>query len=265
MNIIPINLGITTCYLIKTDIQYILIDTGYEINWDKFIEKIKEAGIVFSQISHIILTHHHDDHCGLINNILRENPSIRVVMSHLCKDLLLKGENDHTHGGGMVNNKVFLLMHGKHFYMSLKSGKAVDKRKNLTFTPYKTRDCDILVEGETSLRDIGIPLDGKIVETPGHTVDSISVFLNNGHCFVGDAAANILNFLGTKNCVIYITDMNQYYKSWETIINSGAKMIFPAHGAPFSCDKLKENIWKNRSEDIVPYTLDENGNYRRIV
>jgi glyoxylase-like metal-dependent hydrolase (beta-lactamase superfamily II) len=64
-----------------------------------FPKQIQKANIKLSEISHIILTHHHDDHCGLLYNILKENPSIHVVMSHLCKDLISKGENDHTNGG----------------------------------------------------------------------------------------------------------------------------------------------------------------------
>jgi hypothetical protein len=43
------------------------------------------------------------------------------------------------------------------------------KGKIDTFPPYKLRNCDIVVTGDTDLREIGIPLDGKIIETPGHT------------------------------------------------------------------------------------------------
>ncbi|MGD0172159.1 MAG: MBL fold metallo-hydrolase [Halobacteriota archaeon] len=49
--------------------------------------KTERSWVELFQLSHVILTHHHDDHCGLLHNILRENDSIRVVMSHLCKDL----------------------------------------------------------------------------------------------------------------------------------------------------------------------------------
>ncbi|HBF38776.1 MAG TPA: MBL fold metallo-hydrolase, partial [Firmicutes bacterium] len=38
-----------------------------------FSRRLQEAGISFSQISHIILTHHHDDHAGLLNYIIKEN------------------------------------------------------------------------------------------------------------------------------------------------------------------------------------------------
>ena len=253
MDIIPLKLSVTNCFLVKTGDQYVLIDTGYEDDWDLFRTRLKEADVELFQISHIILTHHHDDHCGLLHNILLENDSIRVVMSHLCKDLIRKGENDRTHGGGLLNRRVALLMHLKRLYLSLILKKAIDKEKNLTFPPYQLRDCDILVTGDTGLRESGLPLDGKIIETPGHTVDSISILFDDGDSLMGDAAANFLRFAVTKYCVVFIYDMREYYRSWEKVIAAGARRIFPAHGGPFAVDKLKKNLWKNKAENIVSY------------
>jgi hypothetical protein len=59
--------------------------------------------------------------------------------------------------------------------------------------------------------------------------------------------------LGSKYCVVLITDMGAYYQNWEKVIAAGARRIFPAHGAPFTVDKLKTNLWKNKAENIVPY------------
>lgn len=253
MNLIPINLSVTNCYLIKAGGRYVLIDTGYEEDWELFRTGLKKSGVELSQISHIILTHHHDDHCGLLHDILRENGSIRIIMSSLCKDLIAKGENDRTHGGGLLNKRVAWLIRRKQFYLSVVLRKKVDKAKNLKFAPYTVRDCDILIDGDTRLRDIGIPLDGKIIVTPGHTVDSISILFDDGDCLAGDAAASMLRFAGTKNCVIFICDMDEYYKSWRKIIAAGAKMIYPAHGKPFSADRLKANLGKNKAKNLVPY------------
>ena len=99
MKLISLKLSVTNCFLIKNQTKYILVDTGYEYEWELFCERLKTAGVSISEISHIILTHHHDDHSGLLNKILAENNDIKVVMSYLAKDLLLKGENDQSHGG----------------------------------------------------------------------------------------------------------------------------------------------------------------------
>ncbi|MCB2343265.1 MBL fold metallo-hydrolase [Clostridium estertheticum] len=74
---------------------------------------------------------------------------------------------------------------------------------------------------------------------------------DDGDCIVGDAAANMLQFAGTKYCVIFICNIDEYYKSWKKIIAEDALQIFPAHGKPFSVDKLKENLGKNKIKNIV--------------
>ncbi|MFZ0925601.1 MAG: MBL fold metallo-hydrolase [Halobacteriota archaeon] len=250
---IPLKLSVTNCFLVKAGDHYVLVDTGYEDDWDVFRTRLNKAGVELVQISHIILTHHHDDHCGLVHHILRENDSVRVVMSQLCTELILTGENDRTHGGGFLNRRVVLLLQLRRLYISLLLKKVIAKGKLFTFPPYQLRDCDIVVTGDTGLREIGIPLDGTIIETPGHTVDSVSILFDDGDCLIGDAASNFLRFAGTKYCVIFITDMDAYYKSWEKVIAAGGRRIFPAHGAPFTVDKLKTNLWKNTAENIVLY------------
>lgn len=253
MNLIPLKLSVTTCYLIKAGDKYVLVDTGYEEDWNLFQDRLKEANVSPSHISHIILTHHHDDHCGLLHNILQANSSIRVVMSERCSELIQKGENDQTHGGGLLNKRVAFLIRHKQAYVSLILHKKVDKSKNLKFQPYKARKQDIVCNGELELPDIGIPLDGKIVETLGHTVDSVSILFPDGDCLVGDAAAHMLPFAGTRYCVIFICNMDEYYKSWEKLIKAGAKRIFPAHGNPFPVEKLVRNMRKNKAENMVLY------------
>lgn len=246
MEMIELKLSVTNCFLVKTSNKYILIDTGYEYDWELFCKRLEEARVNLSKISHIILTHHHDDHCGLLNRILKENDGIQTVMSYLAKDLLLKGENDRTHGGGLLNKRIKLLLSLKRFYLSIVLRKSADKKSNLRFPPYKVRENDILITRETKLKEIGIELNGRIIETPGHTIDSISVLFDDGDCIVGDAAANFLQFAGTKYCVIFICDIDEYYKSWRKIISENAKRIFPAHGKPFAVEELKKNIGRNK-------------------
>lgn len=251
MDLIPIKLSVTNCFLVRNGESYVLIDTGYEEDWELFCKGLKKAGVELSQISHIILTHHHDDHCGLLHDILRENPTIKIVMSQLCKELISKGENDQTHGGGLLNKRVAFLIKNKQLYLSVILGKKIDKAKNLKFAPYFVRECDIIFEGDTTLWDVGIPLDGKLINTPGHTVDSVSIMFSDGDCLVGDAAASMLKFAGTKNCVIFICNMEEYYRSWQKIIGAGAKRIYPAHGKPFPVEKLKANMNKNKANNLV--------------
>jgi hydroxyacylglutathione hydrolase len=238
-----LKLSVTNCYLIEMGNKYFLIDTGYKNEWGLFCKRLKEVGVGLSEISHIMLTHHHDDHCGLLKRVLDENQDIQIIMSYRAKDYLLAGKNDNTHGCCYVNKRVNLLFSLVRIF---------DKRwRTHTFPPYQSRVMDILVKGETHLKEIGIGLNGRIIETPGHSLDSISVVFDDGDCIVGDAAANFPQFLGTKYCVIIIEDLGAYYKSWRNLISEGARQIFPAHGKPFPSEKLEQNIDKNSRKHMV--------------
>lgn len=247
MNIIPVILSITHCFLIRNDNQYILVDTGYEVDWKLFCKELKKANVDIAQISHIILTHHDDDHSGLLNYIVSKNSNIRIVMSHLAKELLATGKDDTTHGKRLINRRLKILwaFSLKRIKIMLSTRKYVSKEDNGKFPPYYVRTRDILLTQDTRLKDIGIDLDGTIIYTPGHTIDSVSIVFDDGDALVGDAAANMLQFAGTKYCVIALEDFDQYYQSWQKIIDYGARRVFPAHGTPFPVEKLKENIGRN--------------------
>jgi hydroxyacylglutathione hydrolase len=247
MNLIPLKLSLTNCFLVKAGVQYILVDTGDKADWELFCKRLQEAGVGLAQISHIILTHHDFDHSGLLNRIINENSKIRVVMSHFAKALLEKGESDLTRGKRLINKRIKLLwpLQLSRLTIMLSTGKYIDQKSNGKFPPYYARPVDQLITSETRLKDLGISLEGRIIETPGHTIDSITILFDDGDALVGDAAANLLQLAGTKNCVVMLEDFDEYYRSWQKIIAGNARRIFPAHGNPFSVEKLRKNLGKN--------------------
>lgn len=244
MKMRQLKLSFNNCYLVGSGDKYILVDTGYESSWELFGRQLSEAGVSLSDISHLMLTHHHDDHCGLLNRLVQANPGIRIVMSDRAKVLLATGANDRAHRTCYVSKPVRLIFGTvRHFSKQWQTH---------AFPSYLGRESDIVIQGETSLDDVGIRLSGRILETPGHTVDSISLLLEDGTCFVGDAAANMPQFMGTKYCVILLEDLEEYYRSWRKLIAAGAQRIFPAHGEPFAACRLTENLGKITSRDLIP-------------
>ncbi len=235
--------GKTNCYLIQVNNGYLLIDTGYEKDYSNFLKELDEREIEVSEINYILLTHHHDDHSGFTNNLLKET-EVKIIAHEYAEALLKIGENDKTRGGGYINRRVH--------YLS-KIYKLLNPDWDLTFPPVRLRDNDILISGDNKgiLRKIGI--DGTILYTPGHTIDSISVLLDNGVIFCGDAAMSWPLWAGIKYCTIFITDINKFYGSWEKIIENGAKEVYPSHGKPFEIKKLKENIWEYSNDSLVEF------------
>ena len=69
--IIPIKLGFVKAFLLKGENKLILVDTGTPGSENKIVKKIKNLGFNPSQISLILLTHAHTDHCGSVNELKR--------------------------------------------------------------------------------------------------------------------------------------------------------------------------------------------------
>jgi glyoxylase-like metal-dependent hydrolase (beta-lactamase superfamily II) len=115
------------------------------------------------------------------------------------------------------------------------------------------REKDILISADDDklLRKIGI--EGRILTTPGHCVDHIAIVLDNGDTFCGDAAASFLLTLGTRYCTVFMTDMEEAYRSWQKLLDARAQVIYPGHGKAFSAEKLKENMGKFMTKDLIRF------------
>jgi glyoxylase-like metal-dependent hydrolase (beta-lactamase superfamily II) len=75
--------------------------------------------------------------------------------------------------------------------------------------------------------------------------------LDDGRLFCGDAAMNRFRFAETRYHTIYVADLGQYYESWRTIVDSGARTVFPAHGDPFDVDRLQEHLGAYDENDLI--------------
>lgn len=110
------------------------------------------------------------------------------------------------------------------------------KRRTFEYSPVILSEKDIVInsDNEEILKTIGI--DGKIICTPGHTDDAMSVIMSNGDAFVSDACMSNLGFLHYRPIEVY--DLKKVFESWQKIIDNDAKTIYPAHGKPFSIKEL---------------------------
>lgn len=242
-NFVTLSPGKTNCYLIKAKKGYLLIDTGYEKDYGSFLKALDKKSIEVSEINYLLLTHHHDDHSGFTNNLL-EDTDLKIITHEKSKALLKTGKNDKTRGGGYINKRVY--------YLS-KIYKLLNPDWDLTFPPVKLRDDDLLINDDNKelLRTIGI--NATILFTPGHTIDSISVVLDSGEVFCGDAAMSWPLWAGIKYCTIFITDIEAFYNSWKKIIESDAKIVYPSHGKSFKIEKLRKNMSVYTQESLVKF------------
>ncbi len=235
------NIGniIMNLYILKIDSGYMIIDTGYEHNFKNCIKKLSEKNISINEIKYIFLTHAHDDHAGFINNMLKMNKNIKVIMSKKGLKNLQLGQNSFE--GGCSNKQSYyfcyllkLLGKGEHLFPAIKTIYL----KNL-----------LLIDSENK-ESIEKDINGTIIETSGHTSDCISFLSNDNNLFCGDATMN--GFPSKNNITIWIENIEDYKKSWQKIIDLNPSKIYPAHGKPFDVISLKDNIQKIDNIKLLP-------------
>lgn len=206
---------------------WVMIDTGYENSYASVLKKLRKMQIKPEQVCYIFLTHAHDDHAGFLEEWMTKHPQTQVVAHQKAIDGLRKGQNGFDGGCSTLMAFLFcqlmaLLGNGDHRYPRLSENHLAK----------------IIMLNDDNRARIEDVLNGKILFTPGHTTDSISLLVED-NLFCGDAAMN--GIPSSHKITIWVEDKAEFEKSWNTILASGAKKIYPAHGSPFVPEILAKN------------------------
>ncbi|WBW95055.1 MBL fold metallo-hydrolase [Oceanirhabdus sp. W0125-5] len=217
MKIINVGNRINNNYLIQLDNGYLLIDTGYQEQFIDFCKRLRRHNIELKDISYIFLTHAHDDHAGFLNEIL-DNCDARIILHRKAVERLKEGKNSFEGGCTSYLALTFcrimkLLGKGDHRF------QPVDRKNRYIILDEVTQP---ILEKELRCR---------IINLPGHTIDSIGLFFQDGSLFCGDAVMN--GFPSMNRIIIWIENLKDYMESWESMINYNPIKIYPSHGNPF--------------------------------
>ena len=165
-------------YLVEIEDKLLLIDAGVDTDkcWQYFQDVLQKNEYTIEYIDAIILTHHHEDHIGLVNRIraVKDMP----LYAHEKGIPRLKREPTFLEKRIALFNEIFIEMG---------CGKEADREVA------RLEKARIDNASQTILGDI-IPVRGgeklfgfDIVETPGHAYDHIMLYHEASHtAFVGD-------------------------------------------------------------------------------
>ncbi|HPH95117.1 MAG TPA: MBL fold metallo-hydrolase [Anaerolineaceae bacterium] len=223
MTFLEINLGLSRCFLLPCQDGYLLIDTSMAASKAAFLKALQGLNVTVPQIRWLLITHHHLDHVGFAEEILKESGARLII--HRAGVEQLKSGVMAPHRP--VNRRMRLLS------AMISAGG----RERLPALGGRAED--VVIEGDDDHLLASIGIEGRILHTPGHTRDSISVLLADGHAFVGDAASNSLHVLGTAYRPFVLENPEQVKESWVKLKQAGARVFHPAHGAAFEVEKLK--------------------------
>lgn len=214
-----INISSTNFYLLKCKEGYLLIDAGWVGKYNNFKKALSRLNISIDSIKFILITHHHHDHTALVQDIRKETK---------CKIIVHKYETRQFN-----------------IYLRLLD-RVLSPFIKYDYTPVALNESDIIINnGHYNIYDL-TGIKGEIFHTPGHSKGSISLLLSNGDAFVGDVAMNILKVFGHKYRPVEAEDYSEIYKSWEKLIQYGARNIYPSHGHKFSVDELRKCLSEER-------------------
>jgi glyoxylase-like metal-dependent hydrolase (beta-lactamase superfamily II) len=224
----PFYVGDVNVYLIKED-PLTLIDVGPKTPEaaDALRAGLRRHGVEFADVRRIVLTHAHEDHCGLAKQVRDEAKNAEILVhnwetGHLFGRLAREEHRKLMTRAG-VPEQVFQEMQGLYKDISL-----------LT---------DALSEGEFSeLRDeMELEFAGgalKVLHTPGHTPGSCSFVREaNRTLIVGDCVLKRI----TPNPIVSPDPLNQekrfkslaeYLVSLARIRSFSPTLVYGGHGEP---------------------------------
>lgn len=229
-----------------------LIDAGLKNKqgWDDLNNGLQRLGLTLKDIEQIVLTHHHNDHTGLVDWILEKNPSIKIF-AHKDTQMILQ-------------DKSYLEWSSEFFEkLYLESGLTKEMANQWAFLKGHKRDYfqeakvdGILKEGDTVP---GLP-SFKVIETLGHSQDHLSFYSADEELFIcGDhiiTGIHVGMFLdapkpGEKRAKPLI----QYLTNLEKCRNLSAKLTFSGHGP----------IIENLEEAIDFHIKNINNRINRVI
>jgi len=180
--------GNTRTFLVEGSNGNLLVDTDYAGTLPAFYKAMKQHGIRIRDIEYVMATHYHPDHMGLISELMKQG----------VKLLAVDVQNGFLH-----------------------DSDGIFARDGISYSPIDEWSATVISceESRDFLSCMGI--HGRIVHTPSHSEDSISLVLDDGNCFVGDLEP--LEYLEAYQ-------ENASLKSdWDHILSLRPKRIFYAH------------------------------------
>jgi len=222
-----INLGGVNCYLAKTDVGYILLDTGFLSKRAKLEQELEAAGCRPGNLNLILLTHGDTDHTDNAA-YLRDKYGAQIALHALEAPLV-------EHGDMSATRKPKPDKIGFMFRVLIPLAPVLFKSN--AFQCFKP---DFTVDEGFNLAEYGF--NAQVIHLPGHSRGSIGVLTDEiisptqpgPIVFCGDL---LYNFLGRPSCQL-IDDVADFNGSIEKLRRLGVKTVYPGHGKPFTLEQF---------------------------
>lgn len=228
--VIPIPLGpfrFVNAFLICAE-RTILVDTGLPGSAETILGAMKQHNVDPKAISLILITHAHIDHMGSACD-LRERIGVPVAV--------------HESEVRAVRTGIPPELNPINFWGRLMRG-SIERRTTRGLEP------DIAIIRGMGLAEFGI--EGKVIETPGHTAGSVSVLLPGVGVIAGDLLSG--HFLHREKPMQppFQEDLGQVRESIKKVLQHQPATIYVGHGGPLSPSAVRSFLKTDRAFASLP-------------
>lgn len=240
--------GPVNCYLFAGK-NITLIDTGIRRTIPELKNGLAQYDISLSDIDNIILTHGHPDHFGAAS-FIRSKSGAKVYAHHDDKALI-------EHGISFPRRKAgeLLKLMGVPMYFGVYT--------SLLYYMYDKLIANCPLDGHLKDGDQIILGDykGTIITTPGHSMGSICIYLENERLlFSGDhilkhISPNAFAMLESSRLLPVRLSQREFYNSIDKIEKLNPRIIYPGHGEVIenlsAVTKMYRKQFSERQERIL--------------
>ncbi|MDZ7737885.1 MAG: MBL fold metallo-hydrolase [Bacteroidales bacterium] len=209
-------------YLVRNEGRQLLVDTSTKLFYRTLRKRLDKFSFGNGESDCLVLTHTHYDHCQNVAAV-KEETACRIIVSKEAEEAVATGYTPPP-AGTMPLTRLLI---------------SVGKRtanKNFAYRPFKADD---MVTKEYRLFDND---NIKIIPTPGHSADSMSIIVDNEIALVGDAMFGIfISSIYPPFC----DDTAEMLKSWAKLTDTGCTLFLPGHGSPISLPRLLSQYQKH--------------------
>lgn len=241
-------LGSINCYVYQNGEDYTLIDAGIKNGEFEqfFYRKLKEYNIEINQITRIILTHFHNDHIGVVNQIANEYP-VPVYASEIAITRL-KCDDDY-----LQQKLTFYYELYEQYGVPEFARERMAKMENTLHNKEQVMIYPPIIKLEDGQEIGGL----RVMAAPGHSPDSICLFdEKTGWLFGGDflLATGMTNALIDHDHLGNVTNpISQYIDSIEKMKAIIVRTVFAGHKEIY--ENLNEVMEKSLSK--IEYKLQK--------
>ncbi len=214
-----IYLGYVNVFLmVASDGSLILVDGGMPKNQDKIIRYINSIGKTVSDLKYILITHSHLDHFGSVYD-LKKLTNAKVA----------------------INNEGIKYVDGSAGLRMPKARGAKGKLMIVALNLFKNFMKPKFFKPEMVLKEGAFPkefnLNARIIETPGHTNDSISIYMEDSKTLIcGDLFDGKSGGLNLPN---FFEDYISWLNSAKKIKELNPDLVCVSHGKNYSASEIK--------------------------